>query len=222
MIEMLTKLEEAPRDRHGFKRLTKFIRALTDRTGVDFYPCMYGGGKDGKMCAVVGAKSESGADLCLAAFPGARTLLCVRGGSATRQLEAESPAADAPGVAALLESVAGSHLEEIAGRIGDELTVAACGLEWQLVPIAPPKEEEDDGMPQAGGKSGIDPALEARIRKALAEQLAKEGRGERPQDSSKAAVPGNSDWSGPRSISSSPSPAPAAPVLFKGGRTKSF
>jgi len=176
MIEMLTKLEEAPRDRHGFKRLTKFIRALGDNTGVDFYPCMYGG-KDGKMCAVVGAKSESGADLCLAAFPGARTLLCVRGGSATRQLEAESPADDAPSVGALLESVLGPHLDEIAGRIGDELTVAACGLEWRLVPIAPPKEEEG-GMPQmGGGKSGVDPAMEARIRKALAEQLASEGCG---------------------------------------------
>jgi hypothetical protein len=174
MIEMLTKLEEAPRDRHGFKRLTKFIRALADETGVDFHPCMYGGEKDGKMCAVVGAKSESGADLCVAAFPGTRTLLCVRGGSATRQLEAESPASDAPSVAALLESVLGTHLDEIAGRIGDELTVAACGLEWRLAPVAEPKEKEGDGMPQMGGKSGIDPAMEERIRKALAEQLAKE------------------------------------------------
>ena len=174
MIEMLTKLKEAPQDRHGFRRLTKFIRALADEAGVDFYPCMYGEGQSGKMCAVVGAKSESGASLSVAAFPGARTLLCVRGGSETRQLEAESPAADASGVSALLESVLGPHLDEIAGRIGDELTVAACGLEWRLVPIAPPKEKEGGGMPQMGGKSGVDPAMEERIRKALAEQLAKE------------------------------------------------
>jgi hypothetical protein len=216
MIEMLTKLEGTPRDRRGFKGLTKFIRALNDGAGVGFYPCMYGGKKDGELCAVVGAKSESGpATLCLAAFPGARTLLCVRGGSATRQLEAESPAADAPGVGALLRSVSES-LDEIAGRIGDELTVAACGLEWRLVPIAPPKEEEDGGMPQVGGKSGIDPALEARIRKALAEQLAKEALRGQPQDLSEA-VP---DRLGP--ISSSLSPAQATPVLFKGSRTKSF
>ena len=210
MIEMLTKLEEAPRDRHGFKMLARFIRALAAATGVDFHPCMYGGEKDGKMCAVVGAKSESGADLCVAAFPGTRTLLCVRGGSATRQLEAESPASDAPSVAALLESVLGAHLDEIAGRIGDELTVAACGLEWRLVPVAAPKEESD-GMPQMDGKSGIDPAMEARIRKALAEQLAKEGHGVQPQGS----VPD-------RPGSSSLNPAQAAPVPFKGGRTKSF
>lgn len=190
MIEMLTKLVEEPQDRRGFKKLAKLIRALASGTGIDFYPCMYGGRKDGKMCAVVGAKSASGsgATLCLAAFPGSRTLLCVRGASATRQLEAESPAADAPGVGALLESVFGS-LDEIAGRIGDELTLWACGLEWRLTPVAPPKEEEGDGGPRAGGgKSGVDPAMEVRIRKALAEQLARDrGGAEQPRSARPAA-----------------------------------
>jgi len=177
MIEKLARLDEAPTDgdRRKYKDLTKFIRAMSEGAGVDFYPCKHGGEK-GDMCAVIGARTE-GATLCMAAFPGSHTLFAVRRDTVPgRQLLAESDTADADGVVKLLEGVY-AGIDEIANSLDNQLTVEACGLTWQLAPVVPRVEEEKgDGMPNMGGKSNVDPAMEARIKKALHEQLAKEGK----------------------------------------------
>jgi len=177
MIEKLAKLDEAPTggDRRKYKELTKFIRALSGIAGVDFYPCKHGGEK-GDMCAVIGARIKE-ATLCMATFPASHTLFAVRRTDVPgRQLLAESDAADPAGVVKLLEGVY-AGIDGIASSLGNQLTVEACGLTWQLAPIVPRVEEEkSDGMPNMGGKSNVDPAMEARIKKALNEQLAKEGK----------------------------------------------
>jgi len=176
MIERLAKLDEAPTggDRRKYKDLTKFIKVMSESAGVDFYPCKHGGEK-GDMCAVVGARVGE-ATLCMAAFPGSHTLFTVRRDAVPgRQLLAESDTADPGGVVKLLEGVY-AGIGEIAGSLNNQLTVEACGLTWQLAPIVPREEEKSDGMPNMGGKSNVDPAMEARIKKALHEQLAKEGK----------------------------------------------
>lgn len=189
MIEKLEKLNEAPDgDRRKFKDLTKFIRSLSKAAGVDFYPCRYGG-KKGDMCAVIAAKTGSGSTMCMAAFPGSHTAFTVRRDDVPgRQLVSESDAADAAGVIEILEKVYGG-IEEVAGKLGNELSVDSCGLKWQLSPIVPKEDEDEDGgMPKMGGKSNVDPAMEARIKKALAEQLAKEGKSPMPESAPAAHV----------------------------------
>jgi len=182
MIEKLARLDEAPTDggRRKYKNLLRFIKAMSESAGVDFYPCKHGGEK-GDMCAVVGARIGE-ATLCMAAFPDSHTLFTVRRDAVPgRQLLAESDTADPAGVVKLLEGVY-AGIGEIASSLNNQLAVEACGLTWQLAPIVPRVEEEKgDGMPNMGGKSNVDPAMEARIKKALHEQLAKEGKQPAPQ-----------------------------------------
>lgn len=192
MIEQLEKIEEAPTDdsREGFRKLTKFIKLLSVGTGVEFFPCTLGGKKAEHMCAVVAAAARGGSSLCVAVFPGDRTEVCVRRGpEPTRQLRAESPASDAAGALAILERVYGG-LDELAARVGDELNVESCGLAWRLHPVIPRQEKDDGQKMPMGGKSSVDPALEARIRKSLAAELAKEGKslGPTASDASRKAV----------------------------------
>ena len=100
---------------------------------------------------------------------------------------AESCTADPAGVVKLLEDVY-ANIGKIAEKLGNELAVEACGLTWELTPIVPKADEEDDGMPKMGGKSNVDPAMETKIRKALADQLAKEGK-QQPDMPTAAAPP---------------------------------
>lgn len=192
MIEQLEKIEEAPTDdsRGGWRKLTKFIKALSTETGVLFFPCTLGGKKAEHMCAVVAAATKDGASLCVVVFPDDRTEMCVRHESKpARQLKAESDTCDVTGVSAILERVY-SGLDELATMVGNELNVDACGLVWRLYPVIPRQEKDDGEKMPMGGKSNVDPALEARIRKSLAEELAKEGKSLGPtvSDASKQAV----------------------------------
>jgi len=193
MIEQLEKIEEAPTDdsRGGFRRLMKFMKALSADTGVEFFPCTLGGKKAEHMCAVVAAATRDGSSLCVTVFPGDRTEMCVRHESKPeRQLMAESAVSDVGGVSSMLEAVYGG-LDGLAARVGSELNVEACGQAWRLHPVIP-RQEKDDGQQKmpTGGKSDVDPALEARIRKSLAAELAKEGKslGPTASDASRRAV----------------------------------
>ncbi len=193
MIEQLEKIEDAPTDdsRNGYRRLVKFMKALSDETGVEFFPCTLGGKKAEHMCAVIAAATRDGSSMCMAVFPGNRTELCVRHESQpARQLKAESSTTAAVGVSRILEGVYGD-IDALAARVGSELNVEECGLRWRLHPIIP-RQEKDDGqkMPMGGGKSGMDPAFEAKIRKSLAAELAKEGKSLGPvvSDASRQAV----------------------------------
>lgn len=193
MIEQLEKIEEAPTDatRGGWRKLAKFMKALSAETGVEFFPCTLGGKKEEHMCAVVAAATREGSSLCMAVFPDDRTEMCVRHESKpARQLKSESPASDVAGATAILEAVYG-ELDGLAARVGSELNVESCGLAWRLHPVIPRQEKDDEQkMPMGGGKSNVDPALEARIRKSLAAELAKEGKslGPTASDTSRQAV----------------------------------
>jgi len=201
MIEQLEKIDEAPTDdsREGFRKLVKFMKALSADTGVEFFPCTLGGKKAEHMCAVVAAATREGSSLCMTVFPGDRTEMCVRHESKpARQLKAESAVSDVDGVSSMLESVYGG-LDELAARVGNELNMEAYGQTWRLHPVIPRQDKDDEQKtPIGGGKSSVDPALEARIRKSLAAELAKEGKSLGPtvSDVSRQAVAAFADSAG--------------------------
>lgn len=173
MREMLKRLDEAPEGkRKEFKDIKRFIKALARLSGVEFFPCLYGPGK-GAMCATIAAKTQAGTALFMVALPGMRmTIFSVRRAALPgRQLIAEIATADAQECVRHLKAVH-TELDEVGALLGEELAVEACGLKWALRPIGqPPKDPEDM---QQKSSSGLDPAMEARVKAALAKQLAKE------------------------------------------------
>jgi len=173
MREMLKRLDEAPEGkRKEFKDVKRFAKALARLSGVEFFPCLYGPGK-GAMCATIAARTQAGTALFMVALPGTRmTIFSVRRAAVPgRQLMAEVATTDAQECVQRLKAVH-AGLDEVGALLGDELAVEACGLKWALKPIGqPPKDPED--MRQKSSSS-LDPAMEARVKAALAKQLAKE------------------------------------------------
>lgn len=180
MIEELHKIDETPtiaEDKKEFRRLGKFIDELVKHTGIDcFYPCRYEDKRKGEMCVVTATKLDSGISLCMIGYPDYRMKFIVRRDSVPgRQLVASSVFSDSYSCAKQFADVVKSA-EDIGAEVGDKLSAEVCGLAWELVPVTARKDDEEE-MRMPSGKSDIDPAMEARIKKALAEELAKE-RGE--------------------------------------------
>ena len=172
------KEPKAGRERRAYRTCMRLAQELAKHAGKEqFFPVHYGD----REPAVAIAATKDEASVCTVVMPDdMRTLFFVRReGKVGRQRTAEIKARNAKHCVERIAAVV-SSLDGIAGLLdSNDESMDMCDLQWTLVAVAPKQDEPpDDQDPK--GSSNISPELESRIRKSLAEHLAKEKGEEGP------------------------------------------
>ena len=175
--DILNEWEEpkAGRERRDYRTCMRLSQELAKHAGNDqFFPIHYGD----KEPAVAIAATKDEDSVCAVVMPDMRTLFFVRrDGKAGRQRTAEFQAKDARHCVEQIAAVVLS-LDGIADLLdSNDEVIEMCDMQWTLAAVAPKQDEAPMELPKESGD--ISPELEDKIRKSLAEHLAKE-KGEIP------------------------------------------
>lgn len=172
--DILDEWEEpkAGRERRAYRTCMRLSQELAGHAGKDqFFPIHYGD----KEPAVAIAATKDEDSVCVVVMPDdMRTLFFVRrDGKAGRQRTAEVQAKNAKHCVEQIAAVVLS-LDKIADLLdsNDEI-MEMDDIQWTLAAIASKQDEIPTELPK--GSNNISPELEDKIRKSLAEHLAKEG-----------------------------------------------
>lgn len=171
--DILDEWEEpkAGRERRDYRTCMRLSQELAKHAGSDqFFPVHYGD----KEPAVAIAATKDEDSVCAVVMPDDMlTLFFVRrDGKAGRQRTAEIRAKDARHCVEQIAAVVLS-LDSIANLLdsNDEI-MDMCDMQWTLAAVAPKQDDAPTELPK--GSDNISLELEDKIRKSLAEHLAKE------------------------------------------------
>lgn len=173
--DILKKWDEpkAGRERRAYRTCMRLAQELTKHAGENqFFPIHFGD----KEPAVAIAATKDENSVCVVVMPDdMRTLFFVRReGRVGRQRTAEIKARNAKHCVEQIAAVVLS-LDSIAELLdSNDESMDMCDLQWTLMAVAPKQGEPPDDQDLPKGSSNISPELEDRIRKSLAEHLAKE------------------------------------------------